>query len=138
LRRLAFALVALVCCGKSSSDGGFDPGDGGDNPDGGPTGVFQKGDAGSVVGLPECADATKDVYVIAEDRTFYSFHPPTLAFTNKGILDCPTGGASPTSMAVDRDGIAWVRHSDMSVWKVDTKTLACSVTKFQGPSDSFT
>jgi hypothetical protein len=142
LRRLAFALLALVCCGKSASspdDGIADPDSGTGSLDDGGTGTFAgEGGPGTVPTGPECDDSNKDVFVIAEDRTFYSFHPPTLTFTNKGLLMCPTGGATPTSMAVDREGIAWVRHSDGSVWFVDTRTLKCTQSKFQPQTEAFT
>lgn len=109
--------------GTADASGGFVPpiGDGGTTPS----------------AQPQCAEATKDVFVIAEDRTFYSFHPPTLKFENKGLLDCATGGASPTSMAVDRSGFAWVRYSDGSVWKVSTKDLSCELTKYQPQTEAF-
>jgi hypothetical protein len=102
-------------------------------------GSFIEPDAGDaeVVRPVECADDTKDIFVISEENALYRFHPPDLSFTNIGILNCPTGGASPTSMAVDRAGIAWVRHSDGSVWKVGTKDLSCEATAFASPDQSF-
>jgi hypothetical protein len=141
LRRLALALTAPVLvlgmstasCSKTTREPTGDPGlleDGGQ---------FGTPEGGSIPKVPvACADDNKDVFVIAEDRTFYSFHPPTLEFKNKGILDCPTGGALPTSMAVDRNGIAWVRYNDGSVWKVSTSDLACEATKYQPQAESFT
>ena len=135
----AFAVCALsattgVSCAKSTRTGIED------TPDGpaGSSGGFVPTDGGPITKAPECADETKDVFVIAEDRSFYSFHPPTLEFKNKGLLNCPTGGATPTSMAVDRDGIAWVRHSDGAVWKVSTKDLSCEATNYQPQAESFT
>lgn len=83
----------------------------------------------------ECAEATKDIYVITEENVLYRFHPPTLTFTPVGLLNCPTGGARPTSMAVDRLGIAWVRHSDATIWRVSTRTLECQPTAFVPPGD---
>lgn len=134
MRRLALAFLALVACSKGSttevepfaeepgsSSGAFGGGDGG----------------GGKPALPECAEDTKDIFVISEENTLYQFHPPTLAFKRVGQVQCPTGGATPTSMAVDRQGIAWVRHTDGSVWKVSTKDLACDPTTFQAPADSF-
>jgi hypothetical protein len=123
------SLAALTSCSKGGRDA-FDPNasliDGGTfTPEGG-------------TAAAQCAEATKDIFVIAEDRSFYSFHPPTGVFTNKGLLDCPTGGATPTSMAVDRAGFAWVRHSDGSVWKVSTADLSCELTKFQAQAEAFT
>ena len=141
MRRLALHLVGLIglialfacsSCSKSSSQGAENA-----PLDDAGVGVFVPTEGGPGTGAPECADSTKDVYVIADNRTFYSFHPPTLEFKNKGLLDCPTGGATPTSMAVDREGFAWVRHSDGSVWKVDTRTLACTATKFQAQAEAF-
>ena len=130
---VAFALISVSCA--KSTRGGIE-----DTPDApaGSSGGFVSGDGGPIVKAPECADDNKDVFVIAEDRSFYSFHPPTLEFKNKGLLNCPTGGATPTSMAVDRDGIAWVRHTDGAVWKVSTKDLSCEATKYQPQAEAFT
>jgi hypothetical protein len=83
----------------------------------------------------ECAEDTKDVFVISEEKVLYRFNPPTLAFKAVGIMSCPTGGATPTSMAVDRLGTAWVRHSDASIWRVSTRNLQCLPTPFVPPSD---
>jgi len=137
LRRLALALCFAALpfawsCGKSSrapveEDPLFADGGGGNFvPEG-----------GDVVAPAACSEDNKDIYVIAEDNTFYLFHPPTLEFKNKGLLACPTGGAQPTSMAVDRAGFAWVRHSDGTVWKVNTKDLSCEATNFVPQSEAF-
>lgn len=139
MRGLALGLVSLVpcllvaSCGKGTTEP-FDPD--GDLADGG--GTFTPGEGGTgKPPVPQCADENKDVFVIAEDRSFYSFHPPTLEFKNKGLLNCPTGGATPTSMAVDRDGFAWVRHSDGTVWRVDTRDLSCATTAYQAQAETF-
>ena len=125
----ALALLAFVsACGASKSEPAVDDGNdtpfGGDDAGGG-FGPSAGGGAGS-----ECAEDTKDIFVISEENTLYQFHPPTLAFTAIGQVRCPTGGATPTSMAVDRMGMAWVRHTDGSIWKVDTRTVACTETAF--------
>ncbi len=135
LALLALALPSTLSCSKSSGSSSGD-GTSSGNPlnDGG--GVFTP-DGGGLPKLPECSEENKDIFVIAEDNTLYLFHPPTLEFKNKGRLACPTGGATPTSMAVDRSGIAWVRHSDGSLWKVSTKDLACEATKYQPQNESF-
>jgi hypothetical protein len=137
--------LALVACGvcvaassascTSKTRASIDDGDGGPA---GSSGGFVAQDGGTTAVVPQCAEANKDVYVIAEDRTFYSFHPPTVEFKAKGILNCPTGGAMPTSMAVDREGTAWVRHSDGTVWKVSTTDLSCELTKYQPQAEAFT
>lgn len=132
----ACAGVALLGACSSKTRAAVDPG----SEDAGPAGSsggFVMQDGGGTPHVPECAEANKDVYVIAEDRTLYSFHPPTGEFKAKGLLNCPTGGAMPTSMAVDRDGIAWVRHSDGNVWKVSTTDLSCELTKYQPQTEAF-
>jgi hypothetical protein len=125
----AVSLLLAASCARSGTQP-FDPNAPADG------GTFAPaGDGGRVVA--QCADDNKDVFVIAEDRSFYSFHPPTLEFTSRGILSCPTGGATPTSMAVDREGYAWVRHSDGSVWQVDTRDLSCQLTTYKPQADAF-
>ena len=103
---------------------------------------FGEADGGGGFGGPadggkaeECAEETKDIFVLSEDNFLYSFHPPTLVFKSVGRLTCDTGGATPTSMAVDRFGVAYVRHTDGAIWKVDTRTLACERTAFEPRGD---
>lgn len=128
VRKSWFLLLLLVACGSKARDVDSSLLDGG--------GVFG-GPDGSVPTLPECADSTKDIYVITQANEMYEFHPPTLEFKSLGLLKCPTGGATPTSMAVDRMGVAWVRHSDTSIWKVSTRDLSCEPTAFQAPGEAF-
>lgn len=131
------ALCGLfVACAKSNA---VEPAPFEEEPDGGGLGGSSSGGLGKDGGatpLPECAEETKDIFVISEENSLYSFHPPTLAFKNLGRVNCPTGGALPTSMAVDRNGIAWVRHTDGSIWKVSTKDLSCEPTVFVPPNTS--
>jgi hypothetical protein len=101
----------------------------------------QAGEGGSLFGdggLPgtdgggssDCTEEAKLVYIIGQDNKFYSFYPPTLAVTLKGVLSCPAGGATPFSMAVDRNGIAWVHFSDGKIYHVDVNTVACTPSAF--------
>lgn len=126
------SMVVALGCAKHAQDDGGDPG--GDGADGG-GGGFANGDGGN--GLAECADDTKDIFLIGGDASLYQFHPPTLEIKTLGRIACPTGGALPTSMAVDRTGVAWVRHSDGTIWRVSTKDLGCQPTAFQSPGDTF-
>lgn len=106
------------------------------------TGSFTSPDAGSfgapvdAGGVAECAESTKDVFVITDQNGLYSFHPPTNTFKPLGVLTCPTGGEHPTSMAVDRLGTAWVRYSDGRIWRVSTQTLACEPTSYEPPAQT--
>lgn len=127
----AASAVSLAACGKDER-AYEDPAAVGFGTDAG-AGLGEGGRAP----LAECEESTRDPYVITQDHTLYQFHPPDLTFTNRGIIACPTGGAQPTSMAIDRQGIAWVRHSDRTIWKVSTKTLQCEATAWQPPEESF-
>jgi hypothetical protein len=134
--RPAHALVVSLVVGCSSDPAA--PADEPTNttPFGTPDGGFGPSADGGGGGPAECAESTKNVFVISEENTLYSFNPPSNAFTAVGQLACPTGGARPTSMAVDRFGKAWVRHTDGSIWKVDTKTLACEATTYAAPAET--
>lgn len=109
----------------ATSSAGEGAGGGGDLFDGG-----TNGDSGDDPG--ECSDAAKLIYVVGTGNELYSFHPPTLTFKHIGILSCPTPDifTSPFSMAVDRDGMAWVLFNDGAIYKVDTANAACSKTAF--------
>lgn len=137
----ALASCSLAACtsdepsasSSSSSSGGSSSG----KPavDGG--GLLPKIDGSVTTGPKECADDNKLVYVISEERTLYRFKPDTLAFTAVGLVRCDASGATPTSMAVDRSGTAWVRHSDGRIWKVSTETAACTATTYEQGQEGF-
>ncbi|MDF2694987.1 MAG: hypothetical protein K0S65_3370 [Labilithrix sp.] len=134
MRRLALLSFALLAACASNKP---EPAAGGDGTFGGADGGgFGPSADGGANAPPECADENKDIFVITEENVLYAFNPPKLAFRPIGPLQCPTGGARPTSMAVDRHGIAWVRHSDGTVWKVDTRTLACEGTEFAARAET--
>jgi len=83
----------------------------------------------------DCAEGTELVYVVDEDNMFYSFDPLAAADSafqpvGAGPLSCPSGG-QPFSMAVGRDGYAYVLFTDelfescFGINKVDIETGAC-------------
>jgi hypothetical protein len=116
-------IVAGYACGSSSA-----------TPAPAPPETAGFADAGVDAGPPECTESTKDVFVLSEELTLYSFHPPTLEFKSVGALRCATSsGATPTSMAVDRHGFAWVRYSDGTLWKLSTVDLSCAATAYAPP-----
>jgi hypothetical protein len=77
----------------------------------------------------ECAETTKQIYVLATDRALYRFYPDTLAFVRVGEVACPTG-AGTFSMAIDRHGTAWVEYTDGRLFAVDTSNATCRATAF--------
>jgi hypothetical protein len=95
-----------------------------------------------------CPDAGATlVYVITEQYDLMSFYPPTETFKTIGRIQCPAGPsvdgtpATPFSMAVDRDGIAYVVYNTGELFRVSTATAACRSTGFvagqQGFSEGF-
>jgi hypothetical protein len=101
------------------------------SPDASVDAAIPDGSAGS--GTSDgCVDAARHVYVVDKDMTFSTFDPVTKTFHDIGQLACPASdGASPFSMGVDRDAVAWVLYDDGSMFRVDTTTLACTATTWQ-------
>lgn len=128
---VACSALAPVACSSGGSDAGGSSGSSSSSGAfGGKDGGGQSfGDGGG--GSGECSDSTKLIYVITDQSALVSFKPETATFTQIGLIGCPAGTATPTSMAVDRGGTAWVRYSDGSLNKVSTKTAACQATKFE-------
>jgi hypothetical protein len=127
-------VIAVTACGSSQSTSGFaDPSSGG----------FGNGGTSGSLGAPKggnqtrCTEAAKLVYVVSEENELYSFAPDTTTFTPIGTLRCPSGGATPNSMAVDRSGTAWVNFSDGGLFKVSTSDASCQATTFQKNQSGF-
>lgn len=121
-------LGALAACGPDARNGSGD--DDGTTPDAKTGG---NGDSGGGGG-DNCSDSAKLVYVVDEGNQMYSFAPETKTFTLVGNLSCPaSGGATPFSMGVDRNTIAWVLYSSGEVFHVDiNNSLACTKTSYHG------
>jgi hypothetical protein len=87
-------------------------------------------------GPPGCSAAAELVYVLATDNTLWSFQPDKKIFTLIGSLGChPPDGATPNSMAVDRNAVAWVNYvasdglgADTGGWvyQVSTSDASCA------------
>jgi hypothetical protein len=128
----ALGTVPLLHCAQASDkvtaeslDSGIgaapDAGDEGGGFTGGPTPIPDD---------VECAETTKQIYVLATDRALYRFYPDKLDFVRVGQVACPTT-AGTFSMAIDRHGTAWVEYTDGRLFAVDTTTGACKPTGFR-------
>lgn len=85
----------------------------------------------------DCEDTSDLIYVISrEDGTVYLFDPPTLSFTALGQPACNTR-QTPGSMAISRNGHAFVRYADDSVYDIDLATLACTPTNYSDRRTGF-
>ena len=78
----------------------------------------------------ECAEETKQIYVLGTDKTLYRFYPDTLKFVRIGIVACPSV-AGTFSMAIDRRGTAYVEYTDGRLFAVNTSDATCKPTAFQ-------
>ncbi|MBV8761975.1 MAG: hypothetical protein JO257_32075 [Deltaproteobacteria bacterium] len=128
---VALALLAIAACGPSDKTR---PG-GGNGPDANGGGGGGGGGGGS--GSDGCSDAAKLVYTVDQNNKFSQFDPSTKTFHDLGTLSCPAGfGATPFSMGVDRNTIAWVLYSDGSLYRVDIQSnLACTKTNWHSTSN---
>ena len=84
----------------------------------------------------ECAETTKQIYVLATDRALYRFYPDKLQFVRVGQVACPTV-AGTFSMAIDRRGTAWVEYTDGRLFAVDTTNASCKPTPFRAGQVGF-
>ncbi len=79
-----------------------------------------------------CPDAGATlIYVISQMNDLFSFYPPTAQFTRIGTIQCPSlPRSTPFSMAVDRNGIAFVVFTSGELFRVSTATASCAPTGF--------
>jgi len=81
--------------------------------------------------VDDCDHASDLIYVIDRtDESLYLFDPTDLSFDFVGELDCGIFAGTPGSMSVTREGVAYVRYSDNTVYAVDLETMACTETSY--------
>lgn len=81
----------------------------------------------------DCPDASVTfIYLISDARELYSYNPLDGIFRDIGTVNCPNNNLSAFSMAVDRQGIAYVLMADPSdpdhgdIFRVDTANASCT------------
>lgn len=72
---------------------------------------------------PAC-DAGKYVYLMTAEKAMLRFDPTSLRTEFLGAIDCATDSTT-NSMAVDRQGNAWVGFHSGEIFRVSTETLDC-------------
>ena len=71
------------------------------------------------------------IYVFDESQQFSFFDPKQLQFHDIAILSCPASpGATPFSMALRRDGIAFVEYTSGELFRVNSQSGLCAATNF--------
>lgn len=139
------AVLALSACSGATSTGselsGGNGGAGGNinTGTGGAGGTINTGSGGSsgTGNVSGCSIESQFVYTLDQQRTLWRFDPPSLQFTQIGTVNCP-GVINPFSMAVDRVGNAWIVFAAGGVFRVDTKTAACTATGYVAGQGGYT
>jgi hypothetical protein len=118
---LALVLSTFAACGP----GGRNDGTGDDDDDG-------MGSGSGSGNADNCDDSAKFIYTVDSSNDFSRFDATTKTFTSLGTLDCPADSlASPFSMGVDRNTVAWVLYNDGTMFRVDINNgLACTETNW--------
>jgi hypothetical protein len=128
----AVGVVPLLHCANAGGAPSADELDA--PPDAALPGDDEAGGFNNVTPLPsndkECAETTKQIFVLATDKALYRFHPDKLLFVRVGQVACPTD-AGTFSMAIDRRGTAWVEYTDGALFAVDTTNASCRPTPFR-------
>lgn len=108
--------------GTSDRDGG-----GTIAPDGG---GFERPDTGVPPVVTDCTELARWIYLVDSGNALLRFEPDSGTLTPIGNLACPSGGATPFSMAVDRSASALVLHSDHRLYRVSTVDASCTATTY--------
>ncbi|HEY3450135.1 MAG TPA: choice-of-anchor D domain-containing protein [Myxococcales bacterium] len=79
-----------------------------------------------------CLDGSQWIYTVDQLGRFATFNPEKLEYVDIGDLGCPAEPyATPYSMAVDQNAVAWVEYTDLGIYRVETKTASCSASGFK-------
>lgn len=134
LASLVFGAAGLGC-GAGSEDGTGGSGAGLSTSTGtGTTSGFTGGSTGSG-NTDDCLAQAKLIYLVSVDYELYSFDPMiggTAAYNLVGPLSCPSA-AAPQSMAVSRDGTAFVFYDSGELFRVSTTDASCQATAYVHP-----
>lgn len=78
------------------------------------------------------------IYVFQSDDKLAFYNPLDGTLTDLGTIGCQRG-ASPFSMGVGKDGIAWVEYSPQpsTLFRYDTRSMKCVPTAFVNPGEPF-
>ncbi len=97
----------------------------------------------------DCPDGTDLIYVVDTSYNLLRFDPREDAFSFEllGDLGCPasaawpgwgSGTATPFSMSVDRNGVAWILYSSGEIFHVPVDNVdACQVSSFERGTEGF-
>jgi hypothetical protein len=87
-------------------------------------------------GTGGCADGAQWIYLVDASRSLLRYEPDSGAITRIGTLAC-TPSATPFSMAVDRNAVAYVLHTDGRLYQASTTDASCASTAFAPAQHGF-
>lgn len=129
-----WALIGAACALAACAGGADAPA--GDSDGGDQTPPNDSGAEGG--GGDDCSERAKSVYLVsrykagADDASaprLLRFDPPTKTITEVGLLTCSANPShAPRSMAVDRQGIAWILYDNGAIYRVDVADASCEAT----------
>lgn len=124
-------LVALLAPGCTSRGTGPRLRDGGEDGTDSGTSLVDAGPRPDT-GLPpfmDCTEAARWIYLVDSGRALLRYEPDSGTLTPIGTVSC-TSGATPFSMAVDRQANAYVLHQDHRIYRVSTVDASCTASSF--------
>ena len=133
----ACALSLSFGCGSAADKSTFDDGNGaagqgqfagGSGGSAGAGGGFQNTGGSTTGDPPLCGDVGQSIFVVSSpDSNLLRFDPKALTFTKIGKLNCASGGlATPFSMAIRRDGSAYILYDNGRIYRASTKDASCA------------
>ncbi len=89
-----------------------------------------------------CAEGAGLVWVLDINHGLHAFDPSTRTFRRVGRAQCPRSRrtsmlAASNSMAVDRQGVAWVNHRDGALYRVSTRDASCVESDYEPMQGGF-
>ena len=80
----------------------------------------------------DCAETSELLYTVDKGNgALYLFDPSNGTFRYLGIPDCGPFAGTPTSMAVARNGRAYIRYSSQTLYVIELDSLECTETAMQ-------
>jgi hypothetical protein len=116
--------------GPDTGVGGNGDSGNGNGGDGSSSLVDTNHDVGLIQGGGCSTAAMQWIYLVDSNNAFLRYDPAANMITSIGTLHCPAGSASPFSMAVSRDAVAYVLYSDYHIYAVSTADASCTTTSF--------
>lgn len=127
----AVAIVLVACGAERRRPPGVGRADGGGGGSGDGGGGGGRDAMIPDLGIPpsSCVADARFIYLVDSGNALLRFDPETRAITPIGTLACAPG-ATPFSMAVDRNANALILHNDRRIYQASTTDASCAPTPY--------